>query len=151
VPPVWIGPHVGLRLVEAFKTLALLPVANGPRAFGNHWPHYKTEWEDLLAREQAEITDKQARAAQANRARLAPSCQDISRMEAALVWPGRYLHGRPIMMRVVGSVAMMRARGIEGEHIAKRLHKRAEKVRAMNRDGLDAIAAALRRDGVAVF
>ena len=38
VPPNWNGAHVGFRLVEAFKTLARLPVANGPRFKSGYWP-----------------------------------------------------------------------------------------------------------------
>jgi hypothetical protein len=54
-------------------------------------------------------------------------------------------------MRLVLQVAWSRARGIETDKISQRLHKPAGTVRRINRAGLDAIAAGLRRDDVAVF
>jgi hypothetical protein len=72
-------------------------------------------------------------------------------MEAAIVWPARYLAGRPLIMRSVHQVAAGRARGIEMEAIARRMRRSASTVRTMNRAGLDLIADGLRRDGVAVF
>jgi hypothetical protein len=62
IPLVWIGPHCGVRLIEAFKTPTMLPATFGPRTFRNAGPHYKIEWKDLLAREQAEREDKELRA-----------------------------------------------------------------------------------------
>jgi hypothetical protein len=37
LPPTWNGPHVGLRIVDGFKTLALMPMRDraGMRAA---WP-----------------------------------------------------------------------------------------------------------------
>jgi hypothetical protein len=151
VPEHWIGAHVGLRLVEAFKTLALLPGVPGPRIFGNSWPLYAFDWSDLLAQETAERDAKEARAAESNRVRLQPSARDVGRMEVALLWPGHYLASRPLILRMVQSVALWRARGLELDRIARRLKKPAATVRRQNRDGLDAIAAGLHRDWVAVF
>ena len=151
VPPAWIGEHVGVRLVEAFKTLALMPVANGPRMPHNAWPRYKIEWADLLAQKEMERADKELRAAAANRVRLAPSRQDISRMESALVWPARYLQSRPLIMRCLHRVALLRSRGVDTETIERKLKRRPATVRAMNRAGLDFIATGLRRDAVPVF
>ena len=54
-------------------------------------------------------------------------------------------------MRVVQTAARFRSIGYESDKIAQRLHKPAATVRRINRAGLDAIAAGLRRDGVAVF
>ena len=55
------------------------------------------------------------------------------------------------MLRVVQSVARFRAIGYESDKIARKLNKPAATVRRVNRAGLDAIAAGLHRDGVAVF
>jgi hypothetical protein len=38
---------------------------------------------------------------QANRVRLQLTATDVSRMEAALVWPGHYLRERPLILRIV--------------------------------------------------
>ena len=34
----WDGPHTSLRLIQAFKTLSAIPVANGPRFKSSWWP-----------------------------------------------------------------------------------------------------------------
>jgi hypothetical protein len=54
-------------------------------------------------------------------------------------------------MRVVQTVARFRSIGYEIDKIARKLNKPAVTVRRVNRAGLDAIAAGLRRDGAAVF
>jgi hypothetical protein len=72
-------------------------------------------------------------------------------MEAAIAWPARYLNTRPLVMRVVQAVAQLRSIGYETDKIAHRLHKSPAVMRRVNRTGLDAIVAGLRRDGVAVF
>ena len=72
-------------------------------------------------------------------------------MEAALSWPARYLNHRPLVMRVVQTVARFRSIGYESDKIAHRLRKPPATVRRINRAGLDAIAAGLRCDDVAMF
>jgi hypothetical protein len=83
VPSTWSGPHVGRRLSEAMRTLALLPMGNG----GGHaaWPPYAYTFEDLLAQhEQGELERTQALQ---NRIRLLPSSREVQRMETAICWP----------------------------------------------------------------
>jgi hypothetical protein len=153
-PDVWIGAHAGLRLTEAFKTLASMPTANGPRFQSGGWPSHPMEWIDIVAKEHEWLNDPgQAREAaqQWARTRHRITPEEVSRMEAALSWAPRYLNQRPLVMRLVQQVAWSRARGIETDKIAHRLHKPAVTVRRINRAGLDAIAAGLRRDDVAVF
>ena len=154
VPPVWIGAHAGLRRIEAFKTLSKLPVSRGPRFSSGYWPKHPMEWIDIVAKEHEYLNDlDQAREAalQCSRTRNRCSAEEVGRMEAAIAWPARYLHHRPLVMRVVQAVARFRSIGYESDKIAHRLHKPAATVRRTNRAGLDAIAAGLRRDGVAVF
>ena len=151
MPPFWIGSHVGLRLVQAFKTLAKMPMSFGPRFGSGYWPRYRHEWEDLLAQEEAAKDDKQLRAEAFNRVRIPPTAVEVGNMETAIVWPARYLAARPLIMRAVHQVAAGRARGLEMEAIARRMKRRAATVRTMNRAGLDLIADGLRRNGVAVF
>jgi hypothetical protein len=90
-------------------------------------------------------------AADLNRAQVMPSAQEVGRMEIAIAWPARYLRRRPIVMRVVQRVAVLRAREIETEMIARRLRQSPVRMRRINRLGLDVIALGLRCDGVAVF
>jgi hypothetical protein len=154
IPPLWDGPHAGLRLIEAFKILARMPARRGPIFKSGYWPSAPMEWIDIVAKEHEYPNDlDQAREAalQWSRTRNRCSAEEVGRMEAAIAWPARYLNHRPLVMRVVQSVAQLRSIGHESDKIARRLHKPAATVRRTNRAGLDAIAAGLRRDGVAVF
>jgi hypothetical protein len=151
VPPFWIGSHVGLRLVQAFKTLAKMPMSFGPQSGSGYWPRYRHEWEDLLAQEEAAKDDTQLRAEAFNRVRIPPTAIEVGNMETAIVWPARYLAARPLIMRAVHRVAAGRARGQETDLIAQRMRCPPARLRTLNRAGLDLIADGLRRDGVAVF
>jgi hypothetical protein len=151
LPTAWNGPHVGLRLVEAFATLAQIPLQFGPRHYQSPWPLYAYEFEDLVAQRQAAEEDLQKAANAVNRVRLVPSAEQLGRMEIALIWPARYLRGRPLVMRVVGRMALLRARDLDIDAIAKRMRRSAHRLRIVNRIGLDAIASGLRLDRVAIF
>ena len=112
------------------------------------------EWIDIVAKEHEWINDygqAHEAALQWARTRHRVTPEEVSRMEAALSWPARYLVTRPLVMKLVQSVAWLRARGMETDKIARKLNKFAVTVRRINRAGLDAIAAGLRCDGVAVF
>jgi hypothetical protein len=87
IPPTWDGPHTSLRLIQAFKTLSAIPVANGPRFKSSWWPHHPMEWIDIKAKEHEYLNDlDQAREAarQWARTRHRASSEEVSRMEAAL-------------------------------------------------------------------
>jgi hypothetical protein len=47
VPDRWDSPHVGVRLVEALRTLRKIPMNGHPREFGNAWPKYAIEYSEL--------------------------------------------------------------------------------------------------------
>lgn len=154
VPEQWDGPHVGLRLVEAFKTLANLPGGDGPGSTASSfWPEYWHDWEDALAQEgQADV--KADTAAKANQSRVRPSAQDITRMDKAISWPGEYLAADPAFARlahVVQRVAFYRSREMDMDYVARRMKRNSVMLRQDNRDGLDRIADCLRRDGVPIF
>jgi hypothetical protein len=51
VPSSWDGPHTGLRLIEAFKTLSQMPVGRGPRFKSGFWPSHPMEGIDIVAKE----------------------------------------------------------------------------------------------------
>jgi hypothetical protein len=151
VPTQWDGPHVGRRLIEAFRTLAKLPVANGPRFCSGFWPEWTREWSDEMARLEADTEQLAAEARAANRVRILPTAIEISRMEAAIAWPARYLATRPILGRTVQLIAMWRSRERDLEWIARRLRLGMHTIRTRNRAGLDLIATGLHRDGVPVL
>ena len=117
----WDGPHVGKRLVEGLRTLMLMPMPRGPRAFGGHWPAYAHDWADLLAQQEADAEQKQRDQREANRTRLRPSSIEIAHMEQAICWPARYLHSLPQLVRTVKMVAAGRSRDRDMEHAARRL------------------------------
>jgi hypothetical protein len=151
VPTRWDGPHVGKRLIESYRVLAKLPMANGPRFSSGFWPEWTREWTDELAQLEADTAQLEAEARAANRVRILPSASEISRMERAIGWPGRYLaKTRPILAVTVQLVALSRSRERDFGWIARKLKLGVHTVRARNRNGLDVIAAGLRRDNVPV-
>jgi hypothetical protein len=148
IPEVWIGPHVGLRLVEAFKTLALMPFKK-PNTGKGFWPATTIERFDENARQQSDIELKEERQEAHNRARVMPSRQDVSRMEIAISWGGRYLTAD--QSKLVQRIAFMRARDCDMELIARRTRLDERRMRRDNRVALDLIATGLRMDKVEVF
>jgi hypothetical protein len=150
VPPHWIGPHVGLRLIEALRTLRRIPMNGHPREFGNSWPKYAHEFSDRVFYED-DPRWKADEAAERNRIRPRASAIEIMRMEIAIIWPARYLRELPQCLQVVQCVAFARSRHRDITHAAKRLKLAGRVVRKWNRQGLDEIAAGLRRDAVPVF
>lgn len=144
-------PTVGKRLVEGLRTLRLMPVPPGPRAFGSGWPAYAHDWADLLAQQEADEEQKAADQREANHVRLRPSSIESARMEQAICWPARYLHAFPQLVRTVQAVAVSRSRDRDMEHAARRLKLPGRLVRRWNTEGLDLIARGLRSDRVRLF
>ena len=155
VPPVWIGVHVGTRLVQAFKTLASQPMPSVGNP-GSAWPHYRFEWIDINAIELEWAANPFCESAcdarqQWSKRRNRASATEISRMYEAISWPARYLNHRPKAARIVNAVARQRARDVETDVIARRLGETPWHLRQVNRSGLDDIAAGLRAGQVPVF
>jgi hypothetical protein len=149
VPEYWTGPHVGLRLVQAFKTLANMPDTRTGSSRG-FWPAYFYEWDDLLAQQQSDAQSKDDAASALNRAKIRPSARDVSRMEQAISWPGRYCTSVPCA-RIVQRVAFYRSRDMDAHMLARKMRLDPKSLRKRNREGLDIIAIGLRRDKVRVF
>ncbi|UVO34690.1 hypothetical protein KUL72_24895 [Bradyrhizobium arachidis] len=154
VPSAWDGPHVGLRLVEAYQTLAALPERGRPsRSARGFWPqifrdpddneNHTEAWEAMSETEQAELMKFNHR--------KRPSAQDISRMEAALAWPVEYLASDPDLSKIAQGVAFYRALGYDSDYAAMKLRRDWRVVKKLNRQALDRVAACLRRDAVPVF
>jgi hypothetical protein len=153
IPPDWDGPHVGRRLIEAFKTLARLP-DTGPGGCRTAWPLYQYEVREYFAALAngglgTDVADELQR--DRNRARVPASAEEIMRMECAIAWPARYLAGRAMLSFMVQEVARRRAQEWPLGDIARKLRRGPRYLRRCNRVGLDHIAAGLRADGVAVF
>ena len=90
-------------------------------------------------------------AAESNWTKPRPSSIEITRMETAIVWPARYLGHVPQLLRTVQAIALARSRDRDIAHAAHKLRLPGRLARRLNCEGLDLIAAALRRDAVPVF
>ncbi len=86
-----------------------------------------------------------------NRTRLLPSSIEIAHMETAIGWPGRYLLELPQLLCVVQTATFGRSHGHDLDWSARRLALPGRLVRRWHRDGLDLIAAGLRRENARIF
>jgi hypothetical protein len=150
IPPSWDGPHVGKRLEEALRTLRYMPVNGYPAGFTVSWPVILHEYSDRAAYEDDPIW-KAERAVGSNWTKPRPSSIEIARMETAIIWPARYLGYVPQLLRAVQTVALARSRDRDVAHAARKLGLPGRLTRRWNSEGLDLIAAGLRRDAVPVF
>jgi hypothetical protein len=146
-PSTWSGPHVGRRLAEAMRTLALLPMGAGsaPPA----WPAYCYEWDDLLAQQaQGELERTQALQ---NRIRLLPSSREVQRMEQCVVWPAEYLARLVHLLRAVNAVALAHSLERDSGWIAAKRGGYADTWRERHDQGCSIIARGLRACRTPVF
>jgi hypothetical protein len=146
-PSRWNGPHVGLRLCEAMRTLALLPMGGGSGT--SAWPPYAYTFEDLLAQQaQGELERTQQ---MQNRIRLLPSSREVQRMEAAICWPAEYLAPLAHLLRAVNAVALAHSLERDAGWIAAKRGGYADTWRERHDQGCDIIARGLRSGRVPVF
>ncbi|WLA75063.1 hypothetical protein QIH77_07650 [Bradyrhizobium diazoefficiens] len=147
-PSVWCGPHVGKRLSEAMRTLRLLPMRT-VAGYGAPWPAYSYEFEDLLAQQAQGELEKTMRVQ--NRTRLLPSFSDVTRMEAAICWPARYLIGQMHLLRAVNCVALAHSLDRDAGWVVVKRGGYADTWRANHDKGCDIVADGLRAELVPVF
>jgi hypothetical protein len=146
-PSTWSGPHVGRRLAEAMRTLAMLPMGSG----SGHavWPPYTYEFDDLVAqKEQGELERTQQLQ---NRIRLLPSSREVQRMEQCIVWPAEYLAQLIHLLRAVNAVALAHSLERDAGWIAAKRGGYADTWRERHDQGCDIIARGLRCCRVPVF
>jgi hypothetical protein len=146
-PATWNGPHVGLRLCEAMRTLALLPMGGGSGSA--IWPPYCYEWDDLLA-QQAQGELERTMQAQ-NRIRLLPSSRELQRMEIAIVWPAQYLARLVHLLIATNMVALAHSFDRDSGWVAAKRGGYADTWRERHDRGCDIIARGLRSCRVPVF
>jgi hypothetical protein len=148
LPSSWSGPHVGRRLMEAMRTLRLLPMS-GAIGFRPAWPGYSYEFEDLLAQhEQGELERTQAIQ---NRTRLMPSIREISTMERVICWPGAFLVRSPQIAQAVNAVALAHALDRDSGWVAAKRGGYGDTWRQRHDQGCEIIAKGLRGGRVPIF
>jgi hypothetical protein len=146
-PSTWNGPHVGRRLTEAMRTLAMLPMGGGGGT--SAWPPYAYEWDDLLAQQaQGELERTQQLQ---NRIRLLPSSREVQRMEQCIVWPAEYLTRLVHLLRAVNAVALAHSLDRDSGWVANKCGGYADTWRERHDQGCDVIARGLRACRVSVF
>jgi hypothetical protein len=159
LPPVWIGPHVGLRLVECFETLRALPLGDHSLAARTAWPKYMYEFEDLVAQGNAKMLDAngneidmgenelQRTMRLQNRTRVSPDMGEISRALDVCYWPAKFLgQQHPQLCEAVNAVAMAHSLGFDAGWVTRKRGGYADTWRqrhdqgcAINRKNPDAI------------
>jgi hypothetical protein len=148
LPAKWDGPHVGLRITEAFVTVLKMP--GGRKGYRSLWPAYMYEFDDLVA--QAEQGELERTMNTQNRVKVAPSTQEITRMEAATYWPMRYLHAQhPQLCEAVNMIALAHALGLDAGWVANKRGGHADTWRQRHAHGCEDIALGLVLDRVGVF
>ena len=143
VPFKWDASHVGVRLADAFETLAAMPGNRGPRAFGSGWPAYAHEFEDLVARAALEQKSKQF-------TRRRVSLLEATRMERALCWPAHYIR-LEMYCEAVNRVSMAHAFGRDCRDVAAKHGLEATTWLRRFEQGCEWIANGLNKDRVTVF
>jgi len=156
IPPEWNGPHVGVRLTDAWRTLNKLPMPRFyPRGFGRWWPSYRIEWDDLLSMIGAGELEAMQR--QANRVRILPSAKEISAMEQAIAWPLDYLEtARAVLVVSVCARVTSWTGELDPDDLQREIKRRnyggvAEQWQKLNWRFCDRIADGLIADRVMVF
>jgi hypothetical protein len=152
IPTQWTGPHVGVRLADAWRILSKMPWRSPyPRTFGRCWPPYRVEWTDLLAMLGAsgELESMQR---EANRTRILPTAKEISQMENAINWPMQYLREarHVLIVNVCARVASFDG-DLAREIVKRRYPGEAEQWQRVNWQLCDKIADGLIADREMVF
>lgn len=144
LPDVWLGPHVGIRLTDAFITLRRLPMPS--RTMATCWPAYardvNAETNEEMQQGELELFNERR-----NRVQILPSSIEVSQMEIALQWPMRFLgHDRNLSRGV-----QFAARFGDYGKIAKRYGGTHDLWQHRNWLGCARIANGLNREGERVF
>jgi hypothetical protein len=150
VPERWSFLHVMERLEEAFRILARLPTAIGPRGYINSMPIYLYDRGDLNAQMETYELDRMARLR--NRVRIPPTPAEIARMEEALRWPTLFLSSAEFhhVARAVNLSSLWAAFDANVDERLKRLKITRRTFNARKLQGLRIIAGELVRRRVPV-
>jgi hypothetical protein len=86
-PPKWNEGWAAKRVIDAYRTLSLLPGSTRPAGFGRAWPAYVTEFSDAVAQARTDAAK--------TRVIEVATIEDIERMDRVFTWPARFLRDRP--------------------------------------------------------
>lgn len=138
---IWTPAMVADRLVDAVRVAQT--AVKGSGGGGSPWPEYRHSWEDLLSQaDSGSILDR------LDRRRLPATSHQVSRMEEALSWQGRYLDGHAGPAAVLKHYLRAKAtRRSFSKAIRQQGWSKATAYRARDR-ALALIAVGLMRDGV---
>jgi hypothetical protein len=143
LPDRWHGPHVGLRLADAFLTLRRLPMSE--QTMRTCWPEYCHEIGEQNV--EMQMGELELNNSKRNRVRILPSAIEITHMEEAISWPMRYL--KPL--RDLARAVQFAARFGDYGRIVKKRGGTADLWRERNWLGTAKIAEGLNQDRVVVF
>jgi hypothetical protein len=169
-PDEWDGPHVQHRFAEALDTLCKLPMGRlRPAEMRSSWPRYALDWNEFMGRMSADVTsmavegklDQEFVSAyqdwteDRNRWHERPSAPEISAMESALLWPGRYLRHQSELACAINIAGLAQAHGLPIRDVVRGgKHHGARSSTQWNELALEAahrIAVGLRVDRIVVF
>ena len=86
IPPYWTPEHVGVRIVEAFEVVAMLPKEPGPAQIKSCMPAYAYEWSDKLAQSDLTPAERAERERERNRIQIPPSLDQLTRLDKVNRW-----------------------------------------------------------------
>jgi hypothetical protein len=141
LPAQWDGPHVAVKLAEAFVTLLRMPAATRPAGFKNSWPAYRHDWADLLAQVEGELD---ATMRERNRVRLQPTVKAVTEMEIAIFWPMQFLRHLPDVAAATNWVTFAHVIDRDCRWLARRRGGSAKTWRDRHLEGCEIIARGLR-------
>ena len=147
----WTAELVGVRLVEAFRTLDRLPRVERPREPGNHWPRHRVEWADRLAQAELPEAERKAREELRNALCLRPSGSEIDCMDRALEWLRDLRAVDPGLALVTSLWALRTARRRSLRALCREKGWAPATFYKLRARALDRLAATLNSDGVPVF
>ena len=137
IPTIWTPEHVGARMIEAFEVLAKIPERVGPASPANAWPAYMHEFHELIGVQ-----------VEGNRARVRATSAELSRMNAAFMWPVAFLTDMPLQADALSLWAFCKAGDRSIAEILARRMKQARKV-AKRMTELENQRRAVKRRGIA--
>jgi hypothetical protein len=150
LPTAWNAAHVGLRVTEAFVTVLKTTTPGRRLGYVSTWPAILHSFDDLVG--QQEQGELERTMQMQNHVRVAPTAQEIARMEAAIGWPMKYLSTNYLQLcEAVNAVSLAHAFGTDAGWVAKKRGGVADTWLQRHDLGCEIIARGLVADRTPVF